>query len=155
MRVFSLLPLLLLGCDTAPPTSEPTPIPVSYPEWKTEAVPPIESARSITVSLPVQHMDAGHIDLRDYVFSFSEPKHITRIWSFIGVDQGDIGEFAIDLSSHGRIYLRSLHKETIGIYDAWDFVDVNLTLENFTLITTAHATGNSGNIQFELVFEVE
>lgn len=46
------------------------------------------------------------------------------IGSFLGVDTGDIVEAhaeVIDPSRSLRLYARSLHKETTGIYDAWDW----------------------------------
>lgn len=144
------------NCNPSKPTPEPTPFP-TYPPWHTEKLVPFESrVGSISVQLPPQHMLAYDPGVRDYVFSFSSVKHITRIWSFIGVDPGNHGEFAISLAAGGlRIYQRSMHKETDGIYDAWEFVDVDFRAQDFALGTVAHASIMDGNIGFELIFEVD
>ena len=53
--------------------------------------------------------------------SFSEPRVVQGISSFLGVMPGDVVEMAVDvISDSGMVlYTRSIHKETAGIYDAW------------------------------------
>ena len=52
----------------------------------------------------------------------SVPRTVLRVSTFLGVMPGDIVEMAVDVESKGGayIYARSIHKETSGIYDAWD-----------------------------------
>lgn len=48
--------------------------------------------------------------------------YIYRVSSFLGVMPGDIVEMAVDVVTNDGLvaYTRSIHKETSGIYDAWD-----------------------------------
>ena len=51
---------------------------------------------------------------------------VRGIWTFIGLDVGDIVE--ADISVYTRSYplvLRSMHKEAVTSYDAWQFNAVN------------------------------
>ena len=53
------------------------------------------------------------------------------IWTFIGFDRGDLAEADIEIWDHDHnlpIYLRSEHKETSGIYDAWRFFRVQYSV---------------------------
>jgi hypothetical protein len=125
---------------------------------------PIVAARTITVQIGVQPTRAGVIDDRLYTFSLLPTENLGRglvgVRSFLGVDQGNLGEYAIDLScADGRLYNRSMHKETSALYEAWERVVLPLrwpapTAWNFSLHTLAHQTSPStGNVQFELVLE--
>jgi len=51
---------------------------------------------------------------------------LTRIHTFIGTRTGDMGEYAIDVSTldGDPIYTRSFHKEGTGLYESWDVKEV-------------------------------
>jgi|WetSurSiteA1Bulk_404760.scaffolds.fasta_scaffold11583_7 hypothetical protein len=55
--------------------------------------------------------------------AFSEPRDLWKVASFLGVMPGDIVEMAVDVVAEDTqevVYARSVHKECLGIYDAWD-----------------------------------
>ena len=128
------------------------------------ALTPIVAARTITIQIAVQPTRAGVIDERFYTFSLLPTDSLGRglvgVRSFLGVDQGCLGEYAIDLScADGRLYNRSMHKETVALYEAWERVVLPQrwlapAAWNFSLHTLAHQTSPStGNVLFELVME--
>jgi hypothetical protein len=81
---------------------------------------------------------------------------LTRVWSFIGVDSGNLGEFALDVSSNieGPLYRRSFHKETLDAYDAWEFADVSVLATDLEIgLSTQFVEG--GRVHYGLVFEYE
>lgn len=130
------------------------------PPVETNELQPIVQGKSVTIQIPIQPTIAGHIDEHNYNFKLPAGLTITGVRSFLGVDQGNAGEYAFDLlSNQGRLYSRSMHKEApLGIYEAWERVvlpgkwDASV---NFTLHTLAHqTTPAAGNVQFELILEL-
>ncbi len=120
---------------------------------------PIIQSRTITVQIPVQPTTAGVIDERMFVVSLPSVI-VIGIRSFIGVDQGNNGEYALDVTSFdGRLYNRSMHKEAqFTYYEAWDRLFFQTTWHPTTIFihTFAHQTlPGTGNVQFEIVLETE
>jgi len=125
---------------------------------------PVAGRRSVTIQFPVKHLARGadeqsSIWQAEIPITLEEDVKIDRVWAFLGVDQGNAGEFAIDLHVEGlRVYQQSLHKEaTHGIYDAWDYKDVKpITVPRGTGLSIhllGHPTGSDGNVQFEFILE--
>jgi hypothetical protein len=122
-------------------------------------IAPIVQNRTITVPIPVQSTRAGVIDERMYVVSLPSAV-VTGIRTFLGVDQGNNGEYAIDVTCFdGRLYNRSMHKEAqLTYYDAWDRIFFQTTWNPRTIFihTVAHQTlPATGNVQFEIVLETQ
>jgi hypothetical protein len=76
--------------------------------------------------------------------------HITNVSSFLGVQTGDIVEAAIDVVAVDQrvLYVRSLHKEVRGIYEAWDTKPIDLSILNgFDVVFTCRVCGpNEGSM---------
>jgi hypothetical protein len=84
----------------------------------------------------------------------------TRIQNFLGVDQGNHGEFAIDVFADdgSRLYQRSMHKETTSNYEAWDRAPLtgDVRVRRLTIQLHGHLTGQggpTGNVEFGVVLE--
>lgn len=105
-----------------------------------------------TISLPPDKVIEGTFEV-EFGPAFGNGVHVTRIWSFIGVDQGDLGEFSVDVSAPERVYQRSMHKETLSNYEAWEYLDVNFTTKKLSIHVLGHMTGKPGNLQIELILE--
>ncbi len=63
---------------------------------------------------------SGHYD-RTFCVPIPQGYRIVKVRSFIGFDAGTTAEAALDFVVGGQtLHARSVHKETRGIYDAWD-----------------------------------
>lgn len=151
MKRLILISLLLINCKTM---TEPTSIP-TYPEGKFNDPKVTINKDNITIGFASISLPPDQIIEGIFRVDFGESKHITRIWSFIGVDAGNIGEFAVDLAAPNRIYQRSLHKEANGIYDAWDHTDVDIDISAVQVHTLGHMVGGPGHLEIELILETK
>lgn len=106
--------------------------------------------RSYTLMLPDQPVIVhGGSEDRVYrrtwrvPFPNNDRTYITEVSSFIGFDPGDVGEADVELETYGgyRFYLRSMHKETDGIFDAWDTKDVLVSDEGMVVTLVARCNG--------------
>lgn len=126
------------------------------------------------IAIPVQATTVapppGHrIDERYYQFSIPSFKKVIGVRSFLGVDQTNYGEYAIDVTTFsGNMYSRSMHKEAPKVmYEAWERIRLSSVWIGpisgpwlFYIHTLAHQTAlgiepKTGNVQFELILEVE
>jgi hypothetical protein len=55
--------------------------------------------------------------------TWSAPRRVALVASFLGVQPGDEVEMAVDVVADDQrvLYARSIHKECRGIYDAWHY----------------------------------
>ncbi len=144
----------MLGCNKSPttPNIEPTP----WPSTKFNEPKITFEKNNVTIGFGSILLPPDQIIEGIFQVDLNDEKHITRIWSFIGVDEGNIGEFAIDFSgAKGRIYQRSLHKETNGIYDAWDYIDTDLNERMIVIHTLGHMVQKPGHLELELILETK
>lgn len=156
MRRWALaLALALLGCNSNAPSPLPSPTPTPWPEVTFGQPRVAFDPSTITVGFGSVLLPPDKIIEGSFLVDLGQPRHITRIWSFVGVDAGDLGEFAIDLSAGGRIYQRSLHKESIGIYDAWAVEEVDVTTQFVRVHTLGHMVAKQGHLELELILEFE
>jgi hypothetical protein len=140
---------------------------------------PIIQGKTITLQVPIIPTTVPTTGQRitEKFYQFSLPPRasgykVREIRSFLGLDQTNYGEYAIDLScSLGRIYSRSMHKETPrAMYEAWERVrlssdwdlgggtvgatvvlDLHI-LAHQTAIGSEPKTGNAG---YEVIIETE
>ena len=112
------------------------------------------SARTIVIAFPVQALPQDQIIEGTFQVAVGAAQ-IRRVWSFLGVDQGNLGEFAIDVTEGADpVYQRSYHKECLAAYDAWDSKDLSFTTSTtLTVHVLGHCTGHPGRVQFELRLE--
>lgn len=154
-----LLPWFLavatLGCSPHAPSPIPGPTPTPWPEVSFPGPKVSFQPSSISIGFGSLLLPPDKIVEDSFIVTFPQPVHVSRIWSFIGVDSGNLGEFAIDVSADGRVYQRSLHKETVGIYDAWADEPVDFTVESLRIHTLGHMLATSGHLELELILETE
>jgi hypothetical protein len=93
-----------------------------------------------------------------YQVFFSREVKLTHVRTFIGTDRGHAAEVAVDvtLPEGVRLYQRSLHKETSGIYESWEGAPVDVRTDSFIIALTAHSTvpGALAKIHIELVADL-
>lgn len=84
---------------------------------------------------------------RSWKTTMSVPVKIIKVWTFLGLDQGDIVEADIEVySKKGTpIVLRSKHKEIPTSYDAWKpyKLDIDLHTQLLRVVVTCRAGRNS------------
>lgn len=133
-------------------------------------VSPIVQKKTIIVQIPVQPTvvapPPGHrIDERFYEFTIPPGKTLVGVDTFLGLDQTNYGEYAIDVwTAEGTLYNRSMHKEAPKVmYEAWwpkqlssKWIGQGLCF----IHTLAHQTAvgsepKVGNVQFEIKLETE
>lgn len=75
----------------------------------------------------------------------SQPAVLVKASSFLGVVVGDKVEMAVDVvCGQLCVYERSIHKETIGIYDAWDHQDtLPLPVTGGAIVLTCRVVGEN------------
>lgn len=118
------------------------------------------AGRSVTISFDPMPLASPPDYIWEDTFTVKTGlKQIRRVWSFLGVDQGNVGEFAIDVTSDDgtRLYQRSVHKESpTAHYDAWEVRDTNPNVVpvKLTVHLLVHFTGKPGRAHFELVLEM-
>ena len=78
----------------------------------------------------VQAGSEKYVFRRSWKTTLAEEVGIIRIWTFIGVDCGDIVEADIEVYSRQGtpLVLRSKHKEIPSDYDAWKPYDINANI---------------------------
>lgn len=89
---------------------------------------------SYTLRWPKDYMPVtvrgGSEDLvyrRKWLISLPEKIAITQIWTFMGLDRGDLVEMDVEIDTEHGVPLvrRSLHKETYVVYDAWEVKEIS------------------------------
>lgn len=87
----------------------------------------------------------------------SEPLWISSISSFLGVQPGDEVEMAVDVvdtDTQDVLYSRSIHKETRGIYDAWDRpLPVEVKSKGLEVVITCRVNGPNRDGLDQALFE--
>lgn len=88
--------------------------------------------------------------------SWSSPRRVARVDSFLGVQPGDEVEMAVDVTADSQVvlYTRSLHKECRGIYDAWDGYEMRWLLDGGVTVTvTCRVNGPNREGAMHALFE--
>ena len=81
---------------------------------------------------------------------------ITKVWSFIGSDRGDMIEADIQLSSRklDYFYQRSEHREVPGQYDAWKSEVVSWVGDELCVQVAANVTnGSDARVHYQVRLE--
>ena len=118
---------------TAPDKNGVRSIRVEFPGLWPRVVPGIKSEDRVT--------EIHDVDLPE-AFTFY------AAGSFIGLDRGDIGEYAVVIAARGgpEIYSRSLHKETIAAFDSEDWKHVAFVTTDKLRIWLVAGTGGANDI---------
>jgi len=82
------------------------------------------------------------------------PVRLIGVWTFIGLDRGDIVEADTDVFCQKGIGLahRSLHKENFSTYDAWKYypLSLNMTVRKINFHVTCRVNGKNHHLDDRL-----
>lgn len=113
----------------------------------TKGKPDIQGLRSFNFNFTNQPMQVW-TGSEDYIVShsqkikFRERVRILQVCSFLGLIQGDVVEADVNVSTNkgGRFYLRSMHKENLDNFDAWDCREYNILADSVRIGILGRAT---------------
>lgn len=73
--------------------------------------------------ITVRGGDEVHVWKRSWKTTLNVEVEPIGVWTFIGLDRGDIVEADVEVYTENGtpLVLRSVHKETLAMYDAWQY----------------------------------